>query len=888
MNQRPTGTVTFLFTDIEGSTQLWELHPQWMATAHQRQEAILRAAFAAHGGYPYKMIGDAFQVAFGSAPAAVAAAVAAQRALHAEPWGDPGEVRVRMALHTGETEERGDDYVGPILNRVARLMSAGHGGQVLLSQATCELVSDRLPTGVTLVDLGERRLRDLNRPEHVRQAVAAGLLRDFPPLKTLDALPNNLPIQLTRFVGREQSIAEIAGALTRSRLVTLTGAGGAGKTRLAVQVGSELADRFAHGVWLVELAPITDQRQVPQAVASAVGVPEVPGRPVLEAVTARLAGEERLIVVDNCEHLLDTSAELVATLLKASPRSRVLATSREPLRVAGESAYRVPSLGMPEPREGAPANELARSEAVRLFADRAANASSSFTLIDANTAIVAEICRRLDGIPLAIELAAARVSSLPIEKIAERLDDRFRLLSRGDRTALPRQQTLRALIDWSHDLLTEPERVLLRRLAVFAGGFTLEAAEAVCAGAGLGPADVLDLLTSLVDRSLVTLEAEGARYSLLETIRQYALERLRSAGEEGEVRDRHLDHYVTLAENAAERIHAGGLGALRELDAEHENLLAAHASCDGCADRAVRGLRLVVALEGWLFTQLHLEQGHRMTVQALSRPGAEERSVRRAQALFLLARLYWNLGRYPESEESTRAGSEIAGETGDLGCLATAARYMGCHLQVRGDRNGASRCFHEGIALARRLGDHAQLSHALTTLAELHREAGELDAAEPLYEESLQVGRDAGDWSRVAVASLNLAMSYVGRNALDRARAALDEALRISDQFGLRSSGQVAIDVCAGLAAARGEWRIAARLHGASEAGRRRSGGRPDPTDAFFLAPWILRTRVALGDEAFSRITASGSELGSGDALAEARSWLGAIRGRETGADALA
>ncbi len=305
MTPRPSGTVTFLFTDIEGSTQLWEHHPEWMERAHARQEAILREAFAAHGGYPYKMIGDAFQVAFGSAPAAVAAAVEAQRGLAAEPWGGPGEIRVRMALHTGETEERGEDYVGPLLNRVARLMGAGHGGQVLLTQSTCELVRDRLPATIRLRDLGERRLRDLNRPERVHQLVVSGLRQEFPPLRTLDAHPNNLPVQLTHFIGREQAIGELTQILARSRLVTLTGSGGSGKTRLALQLGGELLDRFEHGVWFVELAPLTDEHEVPQAVATALGVEEAAERPVIEALLARVTGEERLIILDNCEHLMN-------------------------------------------------------------------------------------------------------------------------------------------------------------------------------------------------------------------------------------------------------------------------------------------------------------------------------------------------------------------------------------------------------------------------------------------------------------------------------------------------------------------------------------------------------------------------------------------------------
>ncbi|MFN7954937.1 MAG: tetratricopeptide repeat protein [bacterium] len=877
MSGRPSGTVTFLFTDIEGSTQLWEERPAWMAEAHARQEALLREAFAAHDGYPYKMIGDAFQVAFDTAPAAVAAAVAAQRALKAEPWGD-AEIRVRMALHSGETEERDDDYVGPLLNRVARLTSAGHGGQVLLTQATYELVRDRLPHDVTLRDLGERRLRDLNRPERIHQLVAPDLLQDFPPLKTLDAIPNNLPVQLTHFIGREQPIAEIGQALARSRLVTLTGSGGAGKTRLALQVSGELVERFPHGVWFVELAALTSEREVPQATATALGIAVPPGRPVLDALTARIATEERLVIVDNCEHLVEAAAELVATLLAASPRSRVLATSREPLRIPGESTYRVPSLGLIDPDEGASFAELAQSEAVKLFVDRAMQVASSFALTERNAALVADVCRRLDGIPLAIELAAARASSLTLEQIAERLGDRFRLLTRGARVALKRQQTLRALIDWSHDLLTEPERALVRRLAAFAGGFSLDAAEAVCATGDVDAFDVVDLLTNLVEKSLVVHEPDRSRYRMLETIRAYALERLRESDEEAAIRDRHLDHYLAIAERAPETAHAGDAGAWLAFDADLENLLAAHAWCDEAPRHVERGLRLVVALASYLRQRGRLEQGHRLVREALARPGAEARTALRCQALYEWMRFGFSMGRYAEAEEPARESLSIAREIGADHSAALTLRYIAGFDAVRGDLAQSRAHSDEAVAIARRLGDPETLGMTLTTAAEIHRYRGEHDVAQTLYEEVIDCWRRTNDRSSLSIGLLNLAMNEVSRGEPARAIEPTREAMALTREFDLRMTGQLVLDVCAGLAATRGEWEVTARFYGASEAERDRTDFHRDPPDESYLRPLVDRARAALGETAFTVAMNAGAERGYDEALDEAHRWIASWR----------
>ena len=498
----PTGTVTFLFTDIEGSTRLWEQHPEGMRLALARHDTLLRQAIEANEGIVFKTIGDAFCAAFATAPNALSAALAAQCALHTEPWTEGLVLRVRMALHTGAAELRDNDYFGQPLNRTARLLAIGHGGQALVSAATQELTRDMLPPTVTLSEVGEHRLRGLSRPETVFQLIHPDLPAEFPPLKSLDnpQLSNNLPQQVTSFIGREKEIEAVKSLLDTTRLLTLTGSGGCGKTRLALQVAAELLENYPDGAWFVELASLSDPVLVLQNVAQALGVREEAGKLLLQSLTAALKGKGLLLVLDNCEHLLAACAQLVDTLLRASPGVRVLASSREGLGIAGETLYRIPSLSLPDLKQRATPASLTTYEAVRLFVERAMAALPAFAVTNQSAPALDQLCVRLDGIPLAIELAAARVRSLSVEDINSRLDHRFRLLTGGSRTALPRQQTLKALIDWSYDLLSDQEKTLLARLSVFAGGWTLAAAEKVYSGARVEDWEVLDLVSSLVDR----------------------------------------------------------------------------------------------------------------------------------------------------------------------------------------------------------------------------------------------------------------------------------------------------------------------------------------------------------------------------------------------------
>jgi predicted ATPase/class 3 adenylate cyclase len=543
----PTGTVTLLLADVEGSTRLWEAQPDEMTAAFGNLDRTLADVVAAHGGVrPVEQgEGDSFVIAFGRASDAAACALELQRAPLAP-------IRLRIGLHTGEVQLRDEaNYIGPTINRTARLRDLAHGGQTVLSGTTSDLVCERLPADAWLAELGTHPVRDLPRPERVVQLCHPDIRNEFPPLRTAKtSRSHNLPAQLTSFIGRTGQIEEVRRLVLANRLVTLTGAGGAGKTRMAVEVSGALTNEFTDGVWYVDLAAVADPVVVPTTIARTMGLPDQPGKSALETVVRFISERTVLLLLDNCEHLLDSSGDAILTLLSGCPQLTVLTTSREPISVGGEVTWRVPSLSLDD-------------EAIALFADRAQRARPTFHIADDDADLVADICKRLDGIPLAIELAAARVRALSLRQIADSLHDRFRLLTGGARNVMRRQQTLRASVDWSHALLTEPERVLFRRLGVFMGGFDLNAAQTVAATTEVEQFQILDQLSLLVDKSLVIAEDESGamRYRLLETVRQYALEKLSESGEADTVRDRHRDHYVAAA---AARQDEAGHGRVRD------------------------------------------------------------------------------------------------------------------------------------------------------------------------------------------------------------------------------------------------------------------------------------------------------------------------------------
>ncbi|MBV9039548.1 MAG: LuxR family transcriptional regulator, partial [Acidimicrobiia bacterium] len=589
----PIGTVTMLLADVEGSTRLWETDPDAMTAALARLDRVVTEAIAGHGGVrPLEQgEGDSFVVAFSRASDAVACALDLQRAPLAP-------IRLRVGLHTGDAQLRDEgNYMGPVLNRTARIRDLAHGGQTVLSGATHDLIVDSLPADAWLTDLGSHRLRDLARPERVVQLCHPDVPVEFPALRSIDAFVHNLPVQLTSFIGREAEMADVRRLVGENRLVTLTGAGGAGKTRLALQVAVELLSEFEGGVWQVDLAPVSDPDVVPIVVVRALGLQDELGRSTMETLVRFLGGREALVVLDNCEHLLDTSAALIEELLRACPALSILATSREPIGVDGEVTWRVPSMSLAD-------------DAIELFANRAQRARPGFVITADHAESVAEICRRLDGIPLAIELAAARLRAFSPAEIVAGLHDRFRLLTGGARTAVRRQQTLRASVDWSHALLTEPEQVLFRRLAAFAGGFDLEAAQAVGGGEGIDRHQVVDELALLVDKSLVATEDShlATRYRLLETVRQYALEKLGESGEADAVRTRHRDHYLAMASALDEPASGEYRHHLERVQADVDNLRGAFQWCLEVSD-VEAALRLTSSLQPLWLGQSRLLEG---------------------------------------------------------------------------------------------------------------------------------------------------------------------------------------------------------------------------------------------------------------------------------------
>jgi predicted ATPase/class 3 adenylate cyclase len=977
MADLPTGILTFLFTDIEGSTRLWEEHPQAMDAALARHNALAAALIEQHHGTLLKSHGegDSLFAVFARAQDAVTAACALQRALliadfgmRNADWGTPGteslaaepepgsepdsspwttaagsegehsqsairiphsaietlQLKVRMALHTGEAVLREGDYYGAAVNRCARLRAAAHGGQALLSGATEEALQGRLPEGIRLKDLGSHRLRDLARPERVYQLLHPELPADFPPLRSLDTHPNNLPQQLTSFIGRQKEMAEVEALLGGTRLLTLAGAGGTGKTRLGLQVAAHLLDQYEDGVWLVELAPLSDPALVPQAVAAPFGVKEEPGKPLVRTVTEYLKRKHLLLVLDNCEHLLMACAALAEAILQGCPHVRVLATSREGLNIAGEHTYRVPSLSLPDPRNLPSLEHLAEYEAVKLFVERAALSRPGFRVTQQNAPAVAQVCCRLDGIPLAIELAAARSKALPVEKLNERLDDRFRLLTGGSRTALPRQQTLRALIDWSYDLLSEPERALLRRLSVFAGGWTLEAAEAIAdcglriadwgspgieilaaskpergtdlesspsetdAGSGGGSSQsafriphsaILDLLTGLVEKSLVVYEEGSERYRLLETVRQYARDRLLEAGDGEAIRARHREYFLALAEEAEGHLTGPQQREwLERLETEHENLRAAldWSVSERMKDEGGRMnpipfilhpssfiLRMAGAL--WRFWRVrgHLTEGRERLAQALARPGGT--AAGRAKALngagilacvqsdFRTARslleealaIFRQIGdrrgiagtlihlgnvalAHPDRQAAARSLYEeslaIHRELGDRPGTACCLANLGEVARNQGDDAAARTLFEEGLVTFRELGDERSIALLLSNLGNISQEHGDYGAARSLYEESLAISRELGDRWGIAASLGNLGSAAYDQGDYAAARSLHEQKLAISRDLGDSGAIAASFDNLAKVASKQGDDQAARSLHEQSLAVRREFG----------------------------------------------------------------
>ena len=874
MQDLPHGTVTFLFTDIEGSTRLWHGHPDTMPDAYARHDAILREVVAAHGGAVFKTIGDAFQIAFATPIEALLATTDAQLALQAERWPLPEQLKVRMALHTGAVDpDSGGDYRSPVLNRLGRLLGAAHGAQVLVSQATMELTRDHLPSGMHLRDLGEQRLKDLFRPERVYQVEASGLLSEFPPLRTLDARPNNLPLQPTPFIGREQVVTEARTVLAQPevRLLTLTGPGGMGKTRLGLQLAADLLDQFADGVYVVELAALTDPGLVPTAIGTVLGVEDEGGKMLRERLQEFLREKQLLLVLDNFEQIVD-AAPVVAKLLAGCRDLKVLVTSRIRLGLRGERDFDVPSLALPDPQRLPSIDQMTQYDAVRLFVERAVEAKSNFEVTNANAPAVAEICVRLDGLPLAIELAAARVRMLPPQAMLARLKSRLPLLTGGARDLPERHQTLRGAIAWSHELLAADEQALFRRLAVFAGGCTLDAVAAVAAGDELD-FDIFDGLERLVDHSLLrqTEDATGEpRFGMLETIREYGLEQLENTAEADEAHQRHAGFFQEMVE-AAEPSFAGGPehGAwLDRLETEHDNLRAALRWT--LEHEPETALRIAGGLGQFWQMRGYLSEGRAWVDAALAKSGEVQSAFR---ASVLLAAGHIALWQADSAVAMARLEEALvlARVLGETEYVVRALNGLGAIANRDGDTARAAALFEECLPLAREIDSPFFVGAASCNLGIVAAQQGDLDRATRLLEEALALAHAEGDQYGESLNLINLGQvalaRYEWKEASELLREGTAKAVAMDSDEGLIADGVASMGVAAGLA---GQPAVAARLFGAAEAMVEAIGSYLDPVLPTQFEQTISVAKEALGDAAYAAARETGQVLSREEAVAEA------------------
>ena len=850
----PTGTVTFLFTDIEGSTARWEAYRTEMGAAVRLHDELVHKAIEQRGGYVFKRLGDAFCASFARVSDAMNAALAIQRVLATAEFGNVDGVRVRIALHTGEAEERDGDYFGPAVNRVARILSSAHGEQIVLSGSTARLAERANSGECEIRHLGSFTLKDLADPEEIYQLLADDLRRDFPPLRTADAQLHNLPRQLTSFVGRSDVVSEIQTLVVEHPLVTLMGAGGVGKTRTALQASQAVLDSYDDGVWFVDLAPLTDPLLVPSALASVFGVQDTGRRPLMESLVLAIKAKNALIILDNCEHVVAAAADAISQILQTCPGVHILATSREPLGIPGEESYRMPSLAVPPANPRITAQEAIAYESVALFVERAQAAQKTFILTDENAPIVADVVRRLDGIALAIELATPRIKILTVSELSRRLNERFKLLTGGSRTALPRQQTLRALIAWSYDLLTAEEQSLLRQLSVFRDGCTLEAACEVCTDERFEDWDSIGLLGSLVDKSLVVCDTERdeSRYRLLESTRQFAQDRLDELHEIDTVAARHCAYYRALARGLWDRYFRANLHEwLSEVRGELENFRAAIAW--GLKDsRAVESAADITgSLAGFWFQSLRPEGGA-LTTEALRRyPDDAPAPVRERlrQTLVLLRNGDPGADTLAEATESLQLSHGL-----DELTYAFALHNMAFSLENAGRRSEALERFDEALAIARRLavpryeatilgemttclegddsreqrmemlerafaiftnlGDRLRLWWVLARRAEARFEYGEVENALESAYQALAIGRDENNERAVMWMSMNIAAYLLSLDRVTEALPHVRESLEIAVRCEYALQTAWILQHFAQLAAISGDSHRAARLIG--------------------------------------------------------------------------
>ncbi len=909
----PSTVLTFLFTDIEGSTSKWEEQPELMAQAVAGHDTLLRDAVQGHGGHIVKTTGDGIYAAFPTPEDGLGAVIDIQLGL-LDPATTAGlPLRVRCGLHTGAVHARDNDYFGPTINRTARIMGAAHGGQVLVSQAIADAMRERLPEGVSLLDLGSVRLKGLSTSEVVFQVVHPKLDQSFPALRELEATPNNLPQQLTSFIGRERESAEIAEMLTTARLLTLLGMGGLGKTRLSLQIGADVMDLYPDGVWFIDLQAIRDGSLVASETARVLSVREEAGRPLLQTLCAHVKSRKLMLILDNCEQVIDASAELANAILRAAPEVRILTTSRIALRVPGEQTYVVQPL--PLPSRSADFETLSKSTAVQLFVERAKLHKPAFTLTEKEAPAVAELVSRLEGIPLALELAAARVRSLAIADINKRLNDRYKILTGGDRTLQARQQTLRALVDWSYDLLSENEQILLARLSVFAGSFSLEAAEAICGAEPLMPEDVLDLITSLVEKSLVNLEEtdDEVRYRLLETIRDYSREKLVARNEQAATAAAHCDHFFKMAKVA----NHGSQGAeqaewTRRLEADLENIRAALAlALEGGVDQ-IMAIKLAVALMWFWILRGYATEGRKYVRAALALPAVQADDFIHGHALYVGATLAHSQGHYAEAQRMLEHSMEIRlrdGKQPEIGATFSTLSVVRLNL---GNAEGAREAALEAVRIFRELGDRIDETIVLSQLGQVYAyigddasarrqfqecldvaseleypelqsecavmlgesefESGDLDLARTTLQRAIEISRGAGDKRWEASALWRLGKVQLARGDQEAARVCLVGALRAFQAFDMFAELLGCLEDHAALQQSLGNHEPATRLYAASERQRQALGLPRSPRAQQRWDAAIAAQRAALGENDYARAWTEGEGWEVRDAVGAALS----------------
>jgi len=912
MTHLPSGTVTFLFTDIEGSTKLLQQLGDDYAALIADHDRLLREIYERQNGFVVGTEGDSFFVAFSSGMDALHAVIQVQRALAAHVWPDGVQVRVRMGLHTGKPQISEQGYVGIDVHRAARIAAAAHGGQVVLSQTIRDIIHGQLPADVSLQDLGEHRLKDLRQPKHLYQLVIHGLPTEFPPIKSLDALLNNLPVQLTSFIGRQKELEELQDLLKNTRLLTLTGPGGSGKTRLALQVAGEMIEHFRNGVFFVPLATITDAKLVASTIAQPLGIKETAGKSIADSLQEYLRGKSLLLILDNFEQVI-SGAPLVAQLLAACHELRILITSREGLRIHGEREYPVPPLPLPDLAQSPSIESLSRYAAVQLFVQRAKAVKPDFQITYETGPVIAEICHRLDGLPLAIELAAARIRLFSPRTMLDRLSNRLEFLSGGGRDLPARQQTLRNAIEWSYDLLNEQEQSLFRRLSVFIGGCMLDSVEALAENP-LDRVSIVSELGSLLDKSLLREidDAHGEpRFFMLGLLREFGLEKLTASGEQERIRRWHAQFFLSLAEQAEAKLEsAEQMEWVNRMEQEHDNLRSALAWSMTADSAREICLRLVTTLGLFWEVRGYFSEGRERLSAVLAVDFAQGQTASRSQLLARAAELAYRQSDYPATISFAEESLEICRLLGDqrgtasaliklgnaateAGDYKTASEYLEESLEIwraLDDKHGTARVLislgwaalrpgnyqlakerlEEALSTSRELGDTRSIGFELSGLGEVALRQGDYALATQLLQESLLLRRQLGNKWGVGVSLGTLGWVAICQGDWVRAREWLGESLRVRQEIGDKGGIAWCLERLAEMALAQGKSEKSVRLLGAAAALRISIGSVIDPVDHAEYDHKLATLRSELGVPRFGKIWDEGHALTLEQAIEQA------------------